>query len=393
MEQGTTNGTITDFDGNFSLNVEENAILHISYIGYLSQKITTKGKSTLQITLMEDMQSLEKLVVVGYGIQKKVNLTGAVSSVEIGKLIKTRPITNLSSGLAGLAPGLYVRSQNNDPKNNASMMIRGQGTLNNSSPLVIIDGVEGDISMIAPHDVATISVLKDAASSSIYGSRAANGVILITTKQGEEGKISINYDGYYSVQSVGKLMPVVSNSVRYMELINEGAKNSNLAQIYSDQNIQLWRDNEGGDPSLWPNTDWGDALFRTTGVMNHNISASGGTGRLRSFLSFNYAGTPGIIENTGYKRYSFRSNNQLSVASWMKVGMNLTGTLTEKERGSDRLSDMFTNSTLSVPTVVIKSPDGRYGGTNNVEDDTSARSPLVFINALKGENKAQTFNG
>lgn len=390
----TSKGTATDVDGNFKLeNVPSNTTLTVSYIGFMTRQITVTDNRFLEIVLEEELETLDELVVVGYGTQKKVNLTGAVSSIEIGKLAETRPITNLSAGLAGLAPGLYVRSQNNDPGSNATLMIRGQGTLNNSSPLVIIDGVEGDISRIAPQDVANISVLKDAASSAIYGSRAANGVILITTKQGQKGRISVNYDGYYAAQSVGKLMPLVSNSVRYMELINEAAKNSNLDPVYTEENIQLWRDNEGGDPLLWPNTDWGEALFRTTGVMNHNISASGGTDRLKSFISFNYAGTPGIIENTGYKKYGIRSNNQLSVTSWLNVGMNLSGTLTEKERGSDNLSGMFTNSILSVPTVVVKSPDGRYGGTNNAEDNTVARSPLVYINALKGEDMAQTFNG
>lgn len=390
----TSRGTATDVDGNFALeNVPSNATLTVSYIGYLTRQITVVDNRFLEIVLDEESETLDEVVVVGYGVQKKVNLTGAVSSIEIGKLAETRPISNLSAGLAGLAPGLYVRSQNNDPGSNATLMIRGQGTLNNSSPLVIIDGVEGDISRIAPQDVANISVLKDAASSAIYGSRAANGVILITTKQGQKGKISVNYDGYYASQSVGKLIPLVSNSVRYMELINEAAANSKLAPVYTEENIQLWRDNEGGDPLLWPNTDWGKALFRTTGVMNHSVSASGGSDRLNSFISFNYAGTPGIIENTGYKRYGIRSNNQLSVTSWLNVGMNLSGTLTEKERGSDNLSGMFTNSILSVPTVVVRSPDGRYGGTNNAEDNTVARSPLVYMKALKGGDKAQTFNG
>ncbi|HBX18831.1 MAG TPA: SusC/RagA family TonB-linked outer membrane protein, partial [Porphyromonadaceae bacterium] len=185
---------VTDMDGNFSLSVETNAIIRVSYIGYISHDILTVGKTTFDIVLQEDTKSLEELVVVGYGTQKKINLTGSVSSVDMSKIAETRPITNISSGLAGLAPGLYVKSTSNDPGSNASLQIRGQGTLNNSAPLVIIDGVEGNIGYITPQDVASITVLKDAASSSIYGSRAANGVILITTKQAEEGKLQINYD-------------------------------------------------------------------------------------------------------------------------------------------------------------------------------------------------------
>lgn len=393
VKEDPSQGTVTDETGSYSLDIPSGATLVFSSIGYKTLEVPSEGRKVVDVVLEMDVNRLEDVVVVGYGVQKKVNLTGSVSSVEIEKLAETRPITNLSVGLAGLAPGLYVRSANNDPGNNATMMIRGQGTLNNSSPLVIIDGVDGDISRVAPQDVATISILKDAASSAIYGSRAANGVILITTKQGKSGKITVSYDGYYALQSVGHLMPLVSNSVRYMELINEAAANSKLKPVYSEKNIQQWRDNEGSDPLLWPNTDWGEALFRTTGVMNHGITASGGTDRLSSFVSFNYAETPGIIENTGYRRYSIRSNSRLTVTSWLKVGMNLSGILTDKDRGSDNLSSMFTNSILCVPTVVVRSPDGRYGGTNNSEDNPVARSPLLYVLSLKGEDRAHTFNG
>lgn len=386
-------GTVTDESGTYSLEAPSGSTLVFSSIGFKTVSIALGTQSVINVILQEDIKLLEDVVVIGYGVQKKVNLSGSVSSVEIDKLSRTRPITNLSAGLAGLAPGLYVRASNNDPGSSATLLIRGQGTLNNSSPLIIIDGVEGDISRLSPHDVASISVLKDAASSAIYGSRAANGVILITTKQGKEGKVTVTYDGYYALQSVGRLMPIVSNSVRYMELVNEAANNSKLAPVYSEENIQLWRDHEGEDPVLWPNTDWGKALFRSAGVMNHDISASGGSDKLRSFLSFNYAGTPGIIVNTGYRRYSIRSNNSLSVTSRLKLGMNLSGTLTDKERGSSNLSNMFVNSILCVPTVVVKSPDGRYGGTNNPEDNPVATSPLRYMNSVKGEDKAQTFNG
>lgn len=228
--EGTTEGSITDANGIFTLlNVPVDATLKVTYVGMQTQTIPVKGRTSIDIVLEEDSEALEEVVVVGYGTQKKVNLTGSVSSIDIGKIATTRPITNLSAGLAGLAPGLYVRSQDNDPGSNATLMIRGQGTLNNSSPLIIIDGAEGDISRVSPQDIENISVLKDAASASIYGSRAANGVILITTKQGKSGKISINYDAYYAAQRVAHLMPFVSNSVEWMGLINEGAKNSKQA--------------------------------------------------------------------------------------------------------------------------------------------------------------------
>ena len=235
LVKGTTTGAITDIDGNFSVSGKKGSTLVFSYIGMLTQEVTYKG-TALRIMMKDDSKSLEEVVVVGYGVQKKVNLTGTVSSVDISKEAENRPITNLSTGLAGLAPGLFVRSSSNDPGSSASIMLRGQGTLNNSNPLVIVDGVETSMDNVSPHDVASVSVLKDAASSSIYGSRAANGVILITTKQGEEGKVKVSYNGYASFQSVAHLMPLVDNSVEYMELINEGARNSNVAEPYSHEN-------------------------------------------------------------------------------------------------------------------------------------------------------------
>lgn len=384
-------GTVTDEKGQFIFeNLDPNAILEISYVGYQNLEYPVNNQTNLSIELNEDTELLDEIVVVGYGTQRKVNLTGAVTSIDISKVAETRPLTNLSTSLAGLAPGLFVRSSNNDPGSSASLLVRGQGTLSNSAPLVIIDGVEGDISRIAPQDVANISVLKDAASSAIYGSRAANGVILITTKRGELGKIVINYDGYYSSQSVSKKMPFVSNSVRYMELTNEAAKNSNMAQVFSNENIELWRQNEGGDPLLWPNSDWNDMLFRSTSVMNHNFSASGGTESLKSYISFNYSSSPGIIENTGYERYSVRSSNQLTVTPWLEIGLNLNGTITDKDRGSSRLASMFENSTTAVPTVVARHPDGRFGATNNSEDNPGASAPNVLDRI--GDDNSHTVN-
>jgi len=389
--KGSNIGTVTDQQGQYSIAINRNnVVLVFSFIGSASQEVAVTSSNVMNVEMRTASSDLEEVVVVGYGVQKKVNLTGAVSSIDLSKVAETRPITNVSALLAGLAPGLYVKSGNNDPGGSASLLIRGQGTLNNSAPLVIIDGVEGDISRVSPLDIASVSVLKDAASAAIYGSRAANGVLLITTKQGTKGKMSISYDGYVAAQSVGHLMPLVDNSVEYMELLNEAAKNSNQAPVFSEANIQKWRDNEGGDPLLWPNTNWADGLFRNVSTVNHNLSVSGGTDKLTSFMSFNYAGSPGMIENTGFERYSFRSNTQMQATSWLKVGMNLNGTYSEKDRGSQNLASMFENSILAVPTVVPRHPDGRYGGTNNAEENSVALSPIFYVNMLKGSNKTNT---
>lgn len=388
-EGGT--GTVTDANGNYSITVPDDAMLVVSYVGYQTQEVSVNGRTEINIELKASVSELNQLVVVGYGTQKKKDLTGAVSSIDISKVVETRPVTNLSSALVGQAPGLYVRSGNGDPGHNASLLIRGQGTLNNSSPLVIIDGVEGDISTISLYDIANISILKDASAAAIYGSRAANGVILITTKRGQKGKFTISYNGYIAIQTVGHLMPLVDNSIKYMELVNEAAKNSGLAQVFSDNNIQMWKDHEGDDPLLWPNTNWADGLFRKVTTINHNISGSGGTDKLTTYMSFNYAESPGLIENTGYDRYSFRSHSQLQATKWLKVGMNLNGVHTDKDRGSEVLGAMFINSILAVPTVVPRAPDGRYGGTNNSEDNPAALSPIFYVNALKGSNRTNAF--
>lgn len=245
----------------------------------------------MKVILKEDAQALEEVVVVGYGSEKKVNLTGSVANINMADLSESRPITDVSQGLAGMAAGVQVTSSSNKPGDNtASIMIRGQGTLNNSAPLVIIDGVEGSLNSVQPQDIESLSVLKDAASAAIYGSRAANGVILITTRAGKEGKVKVEYNGYLSWESVGKTFDLVSNYADYMELINEGFTNSNLPTTYSTTSIDLWRENSGKDPLKYPNTDLMDAMFKTSLSNNHSVSVSGGSER--------YVFTPHLVSWT-----------------------------------------------------------------------------------------------
>ncbi len=253
--KGTTIGAITDLDGNFTLKgVPQNAVLVVSYVGYKEQEIKVGTQSQLSIKLQEDTELIDEVVVVGYAAQKKVNLTGSVSSVNMADIAEKRPITNLSSGLAGMASGISVTSSSNVPGNdNASILVRGQGTLNNSAPLIIIDGVESNINTVAPQDVESMTVLKDAASASIYGSRAANGVILITTKKGKQGKINIDYTGYASLQSVGKTVDAVSDYATYMELRNEAYNNTTPGTYQFEQDvIDAWRNDGGRNPLLYP---------------------------------------------------------------------------------------------------------------------------------------------
>lgn len=397
LVKGTSQGIITDLDGNFTLNnVPANAELVISYIGYKEQTIKIGSQTSFSVKLVEDTELIDEVVVVGYASQKKVNLTGSVASVDMGKIAEKRPITNLSSGLAGMAAGVSVTSSSNVPGNdNASILVRGQGSLNNSAPLVIIDGVESNINTVAPQDVETMTVLKDAASASIYGSRAANGVILITTKKGKQGKIAIDYTGYVSMESIGKTVEAVTNYADFMELRNEAHYNSGSGEYaqYSQETIDAWRNDNGQNPLIYPNTNWVDEVFQTAIATNHNISMSGGTDKLSFFTSFGYLNNPGIIDASGYERYSFRSNVEAKVASWLTLGARLNGYLSDNGIASDYIDDIFTYSYASVPGIVLRHPDGRFGGAQAAGEDIQANNPLTYIYNKTGNKKVRNFRG
>ena len=392
--KGTTIGAITDLDGNFTLKgVPQNAVLVVSYVGYKEQEIKVGTQSQLSIKLQEDTELIDEVVVVGYAAQKKVNLTGSVSSVNMADIAEKRPITNLSSGLAGMASGISVTSSSNVPGNdNASILVRGQGTLNNSAPLIIIDGVESNINTVAPQDVESMTVLKDAASASIYGSRAANGVILITTKKGKQGKINIDYTGYASFQSVGKTVDAVSDYATYMELRNEAYNNTTPGTYQFEQDvIDAWRNDGGRNPLLYPNTDWVEEIFQTAVATNHNLSMSGGTDKLSFYTSFGYNNNPGIIDNAGYERYSFRSNVEAKPTKWLTLGMKLNGYLSNNEIGSDRIDDVFTYGYASTPGIVLRHPDGRFGGAQAKGEDIQTNNPLAYLYKDEGNKKERNF--
>ena len=388
--KGTINGVITDIDGNFMLdNVSVGSVIQISYIGYLTKEVRVTGNTTeLKIALMEDAQSLDEVVVVGYGSEKKVNLTGSVANINMAEMSESRPITDVSQGLAGMAAGVQVTSSSNKPGDNtASIMIRGQGTLNNSAPLVIIDGVEGSLNSVQPQDIENLSVLKDAASAAIYGSRAANGVILITTRSGKQGKTKVDYNGYLSWESVGKTFDLVSNYADYMELINEGFSNSNLPTKYSDDAIKLWRANEGKDALKYPNTSLMDELFKTSLSNNHSVSISGGSDKVKFYTSFGFLHSPGVMDNSGYKKTQARVNLDIDVTSWLKVGTNINGYVSFTEQGTNKMEDVFTYAAATSPGMVFRAPDGRLGSVNNDQDDAqnAANNPIYRLYNTAGD--------
>jgi TonB-linked SusC/RagA family outer membrane protein len=391
VEKGTSNGSITDVDGKFSLNVQPGATLVVSYIGYKTLEIAIGSSANLDITLQEDNLQLEEIVVVGYGTQKKVNMTGAVASVDMKKMVDSRPVTSLSSALAGMAPGVFV-SQSGGGKpgyDGATIRVRGQGTLNNSDPLVVIDGVVGNMNDVNPQDVENISILKDAASSSIYGSRAANGVILITTRKGATGTSKITYNGYLSSQKVSNKLDIVSNYADYMELFNEAYVNSGLQPKFSQGKIDEWRSAGNSNPLKYPNTDWQDYVFRTGTLQNHTLSINGGTDKVRYYVSGNIMDNPGIMEKSNFNRISVRSNIDAEVKPWFTAGVSAYGYRSDADRNSDD-GYGFTYLNATTPGQVFRAPDGRYGGMNNSEDDpqSAGNNPLYSLN--NSEQKHQT---
>lgn len=396
IEKGTTNGTVTDLDGAYSISVDPNATIVISYIGYDNQEIAVNGRTTINVTLSEDTQALDELVVVGYGTQKKVNLSGSVSSVNIEDIAEKRPISNISTALYGAAPGVYVNSSNNRPSNagDASILVRGQGTLNNSSPLVIVDGVESNMSSVNPQDISSISILKDAASSAIYGSRAANGVILITTKKGSAGTMRLDYNGYFSSQTLNKPFELVTNYADYMEYMNEGLKNSNRPLQFSEAIIKTWREHENdSDKTKYPNTDIFD-VYKTGIAQQHNLSASGGTDKLTFFTSFNYLNNPGILENTGYERYALRSNIDAKMNDWIRIGTNINGYYATTPIISDSVDDIYTYAMSGgTPGTALLDDQNRLGINANVEDDpqNATNNPYVRLRNRAGDINTYNF--
>lgn len=314
--KGQNKGTSTDFNGQFTLTeVEENDVLVFSYIGYLTQEVPILGKTSIQVTLLENSQTLEEVVVVGYGTQKKVNLTGAVSTLN-GDDLARRQVAQSSMLLQGVAPGVVVTQRNGQPGNDGgTISIRGKTTLGNTDPLVLVDGVERSINSIDPAMIESISVLKDAASAAIYGSRASAGVILVTTKRANTDRMSVSYNAYFGSQHPTDI-PEIVDAIDHMLLTNEAYTNTGRSQLYSDEFIQEYRQNMASQPDLYPNTDWYDQVLTGDGRMqSHFLTLSGGSDKARISSSLGYLDQGGILSNTNYQRYSLRVNSDLKLAN------------------------------------------------------------------------------
>lgn len=403
LEKGTTNGVITDIDGNFVLNVSSGATLEISYIGYVTQTIKVTNQTSLHIVLKEDSETLDEVVVVGYGTMKKSDLSGA--SVSVGEdAIKGSVITNLDQSLQGRAAGVSAVSTSGAPGSSSSIRVRGQATINsNAEPLYVIDGVivqgggasgadfglgdalgNGSVSTISPlstinpADIVSMEILKDASATAIYGAQGANGVILITTKRGKAGEAKFTYDGMLAVQRQTKrldMMNLREFANYYNEFVQVGELDVN--GYYADPSI------------LGKGTNWQDAVFQTALQHQHQVSAEGGTEKIKYYVSASYMDQDGTLIGSNFNRYSFRVNLDSQLKSWLKLGLSATYSSTDEDlKLADGEQGIINYSLKTVPDIPIYDIDGNYAtivreGYTNPNPIAMAMMDQVLLNRQK----------
>lgn len=326
MVKGTQVGTLSDVDGNFEVNATPKSILVFSYLGFSTKEVVVGNDAVLTVVLQEDIQVLDEVVVIGYGAVKKKDLTGAVGVVS-GADLAVKKTTQLSSALQGSVPGLMVRRTGGAPGAGAgSMHIRGVTSINDSSPLVIIDGIPGDIDQVNPNDVESISVLKDAASASIYGSRAAAGVILVTTKRANESDVSITYSGEFGLE-IPTVQPGVVGVTRYLEMYNELLYNDNPAggfyQAYSPDQVHNWMNYNATNPNQYPVTDWRKMILKDTAPrQTHSVHITGGSKNVRTKASLAYDKVDGLYADRFFQRYTLRVNNDFTFSKLLGASLD-----------------------------------------------------------------------
>jgi len=324
--KGTTTGVITDNNGNYSLtNIPANAILQFSFVGMKMQEVKVGTQTSVNVSLTEESIGLEEVVAIGYGVQKRVNLTGSIATVD-KKNLENRPITNSTMALQG-ATGVYVNQTSGRPGADAgTIRIRGIGTMSDANPLVLVDGIEYDLRDVNPSDIESISILKDAASSAIYGNRAANGVVLIKTKTGQKGSLKVDYNTYIGSQSIMQVPDnIVTNAVEYMEGKNRALTNEGKPIEYAQTLLDDYKAGvtAGTDPWKYANTNWMNVMFKNAPIQEHNLRFSGGSERTIFSASLGYLDQDGILLNTYAKKYSININLASEVTKSVKIGANL----------------------------------------------------------------------
>lgn len=419
MVKGTTNGTITDMDGKFSLEVEDGAVLQVSYIGFANQEIKVGNQTSLSIAMKEDAEALDELVVVGFGTQKKVNLTGSVGTVE-SEVLESRPVQNAVQALQGTVPGLQITTTGGALDKQMDINIRGTGTIGEGSsggPLVLIDGMEGDINSINPQDIENISVLKDAAASSIYGSRAPFGVILITTKGGKSGKVTVNYNNNFRWNAPVK-MPKQMDSFTFATYYNDGMFNGGNTARFSPEHLQRIKDFQAGiltnpliprpgNESVWAdgydygcaNTDWYDVIYRDWAFsQEHNASVNGGTEKINFYVSMNFLDQNGLMEfnQDTYNRYTTTAKINVNLTNWAKLNYSNRFTREDFGRPSALTDDLYYNlARQGWPTLPVYDVNGymysspspamglRDGGRDKTQTDNLYQQASLILEPVK----------
>lgn len=397
--KGTVTGTTTNEQGSFSINAPAGATLEISAVDHETIEVKPGDQLNLSIVLRSRAGNLEDVVVVGYATQKKVNMTGAVSTISSADLT-TRPVTNVSSALSGLASGVFVRQGSGKPGyDGATIRIRGVGSLNDSDPLVLIDGIIGTMDAVNPDDIQSISILKDAASAAIYGAQAANGVVLITTKKGNRGKTTVTYTGYLSsARPLGEIK-FVSNYARHMRLINESLTNVGQTIIFPAARIEEWETataNPNGTNTLgvpnwlaYPNTNWYDAVFKNKMAQGHNIALNGGNEKMLYQMSINYLNNPGVMDKTGTERYQFRVNLESKINKVITVG---TQTFASLQTIGMANTDLAFNFLSQTSPGVHPMYEGRFGYPAAPEESPNANNIAAYLYGTGGKNLHNRIN-
>lgn len=384
--KGTTNGTITDMDGNFVLDVPAGAVLHVSYIGYSDKEIPVGNQTVLTVSLAEDSRALEEVVVIGYGTARKIDLTGSTSSLGGDKLrVKSSP--QLSTQMQGQMAGVQITRTSGDPSAGSSIRVRGVTTLSTNDPLVIVDGVPGSLMDIAPEDVKDIQVLKDAASAAIYGSRAAAGVILVTTNRAKDKEFHLSYNMEYGIDKA-TTVPKFANAVQWMQGYNELTYNDGASSPYSSYSedfLNSYMQNRLTDPDRYPDTDFMSlGLKNHTNHQRHSLSLTGGTDKLKTNFSLNYYDADALYRNKSYERINVRSNNDYQINSWIhaNVDVNLmyAKSLAPHSLEGSSMGDLMYRS----PIYNVYWSDGRYA------DGKDGDNPIA-LNQLGGQNKIENF--
>ncbi|NQD69811.1 TonB-dependent receptor [Sphingobacterium shayense] len=385
-------------DGVFQINTLSDKVVynvHVHHIGYLPESITdfvvsANKTNTILLRLKEDQSEIEEVVVVGYGTQKKTNLTGAVSAVS-GKDMATRPVGQTTAALQGMAPGVTITQRSGKPgSDGGDIRIRGIGTIGSAGPLVLIDGIEGSINNIDPNLIESVSILKDAASSSIYGSRAANGVILVTTKRGEGEKISIAYNNYFGWQNPTN-MPKIVNALDHILLTNEAYTNVGSSPLYSDELIERYRQQGSGSSDELPNTDWQkEALLGNGFQQSHFLTINGGTKNVKMLASFGYYDQNGLTLNSGFKRYTIRNNVDIKFSEKFSAKIDLQYVNPIVESPSAGVENLFQWMSSIPANQSFRNSDGSWGLGWNGNNPVSAaadggvamnKAPFGSINA------------